>query len=306
MKTEHLAYLLTVWECGSITKASKKLYLSQQKLSRTIQMIEEELGFCLFERKSKGVTPTLEGTEFLKLAEIFLTQTQLLKQKYQHALTAQSLNGTLSLHAPNNIWGEKYSRIIQEFSHLYPRIKIQLDEIDYHDILDALHNNPPQIAIGLSISDAAHQQDVYIADDVRFIPMYEVKPVVYARSDSYFAQTYKTTSFQNLLTEPLVVYSSGSHTDYASIGRMFAPHGTPNIKYEVSNLQTYYDLLKAGDCIAIGAIPQNAPRLREGLTIIPIRSKSLYQIGAIVSKNRPLDAIEEAFLQFYYQTYHEL
>lgn len=305
MKTEHLEYLLMVWTCGSITKASKKLYLSQQKLSRTIQLIEDELGFQLFERKSKGVTPTLEGTEFLKLAENFLTHTHQLQQKYQQTQSAQSLIGILTLHTPNNIWGEKYSRIIQAFSHLYPQIRIQLDEADYHDILDSLHNAPPQIAIGLSISEDGQKQDSYIPKEVRFIPMYEVKPVVYARSDSYFAQTYKTTSFKNLLREPLVVYSSGSRSDYASIGRMFAPYGTPNIKYEISNLQTYYDLLKTGDCIAIGAVPQKAPNLRQGLTMIPIRDKALYQIGAIVSQKRPLDPIEEAFLQFYYDTYHE-
>lgn len=305
MKTEHLSYLLTVWECGSITRASKKLYLSQQKLSRIIQQTEEELGFHLFDRKSKGVTPTPTGTEFLKLAENFLTQTLRLQQQEQQSLAAQTLTGTLSLHAPNNVWGEKYSHIIQEFSTLYPLIKIQLDEIDYHDILPLLHQAPAQIAIVLSITDASAQSDSYIAEEVRFIPMYEVKPVVYARSDGYFAQTYKSASFKSLLREPLVVYSTNCAPSCSSIRRMFAPYGTPNIKYEVSNLQTYDDLLKTGDCIAIGAVPAKTPLTRKGLTIIPIRDKSLYQIGAVVSRQRPLSPIEEAFLHFYYQTYYE-
>ena len=135
--------------------------------------------------------------------------------------------------------------------------------------------------------------------------MYEVRPVVYARSDSYFAKTYKSTSFKSLLTEPLVVYSTNCAPICSSIRRMFAPYGAPNIKYEVSNLQTYDDLLKNGDCIAIGAIPPKTPLTRAGLTIIPIRDKRLFQIGAIVSRQRPLDPIEEAFLQFYAQMYHE-
>lgn len=50
-----------VAECGNITKASEKLFISQPAVSYSIKKLEDILGGTLFERSKKGVTLTSEG-----------------------------------------------------------------------------------------------------------------------------------------------------------------------------------------------------------------------------------------------------
>ena len=50
MDTRQLNYILTIAECGSISKAANKLFISQSGLNQQLQRIEKELGISLFER----------------------------------------------------------------------------------------------------------------------------------------------------------------------------------------------------------------------------------------------------------------
>lgn len=48
MDTRQLNYILTIAECGSISKAADKLFISQSGLNQQLQRIEKELGIsCL-------------------------------------------------------------------------------------------------------------------------------------------------------------------------------------------------------------------------------------------------------------------
>ena len=44
MDTRQLNYILTIAECGSISKAANKLFISQSGLNQQLQRIEKELG----------------------------------------------------------------------------------------------------------------------------------------------------------------------------------------------------------------------------------------------------------------------
>lgn len=60
---------MTVIQCGSITSAAKKLFISPQALSQQMDILEEEVGAKLFLRGRKGVELTLAGKEFLSGAQ---------------------------------------------------------------------------------------------------------------------------------------------------------------------------------------------------------------------------------------------
>lgn len=72
MQIKQLEYARTIAETGSITQAAQKLFISQQALSETLKLLEAELGFQIFKRSNKGVTPTAEGERFLQDLEIIL------------------------------------------------------------------------------------------------------------------------------------------------------------------------------------------------------------------------------------------
>ena len=58
MELRQIQYFIQLYKDKNITKASKNLFISQQGLSKSINKLEDELGFFLFERSSSGVIPT--------------------------------------------------------------------------------------------------------------------------------------------------------------------------------------------------------------------------------------------------------
>lgn len=74
MNTLHLTYAVEVERCGSITQAADNLYMAQPNLSKAIRELEESMGFAIFMRTSRGVTPTARGREFLGYARAILAQ----------------------------------------------------------------------------------------------------------------------------------------------------------------------------------------------------------------------------------------
>lgn len=69
MKIEHLYYFMEIVHAQSINKASNRLYISQQHLSRIVNALEKEFDVTLFKRTSKGITLTPQGENFYKYAD---------------------------------------------------------------------------------------------------------------------------------------------------------------------------------------------------------------------------------------------
>ncbi len=54
MTLQQLTYLVTVAECGNITDAAERLFLSQPSLSAAIHNLEKEMGVTALVRSNKG------------------------------------------------------------------------------------------------------------------------------------------------------------------------------------------------------------------------------------------------------------
>lgn len=76
-----MQYFATICECLNISIAAKVLYISQPALSATLMTMEEEVGFKLFERKSKGVYPTEEGKMLLSHVNTVLRRYHLMERE---------------------------------------------------------------------------------------------------------------------------------------------------------------------------------------------------------------------------------
>ena len=82
MTLQQLTYLVTVAECGNITEAAEKLFISQPSLSAAIHNLEKEMGLTAFVRSNKGVTTTREGDELLSYARMLLEQADNMKDHF--------------------------------------------------------------------------------------------------------------------------------------------------------------------------------------------------------------------------------
>lgn len=83
MTLQQIHYALTIEECGSMNKASEKLFIVQPTLTNAMQELEHEVGFSIFLRSHKGVIPTPEGAELLEDLRNLYRHYQMVLQKYE-------------------------------------------------------------------------------------------------------------------------------------------------------------------------------------------------------------------------------
>jgi DNA-binding transcriptional LysR family regulator len=69
MNDRQLRYALAVWRDRSFSRAAEQLNVSQSSISMQVKLLEDELGFQLFERTGQGIEATTIGRSFLKQAE---------------------------------------------------------------------------------------------------------------------------------------------------------------------------------------------------------------------------------------------
>ena len=79
MNTQHFQYIVEIERTRSISQAAKNLYLSQPNLSRVLHELEEQLGFAIFERTSRGVMPRIAGRCFSSMPGVFSWRWRALK-----------------------------------------------------------------------------------------------------------------------------------------------------------------------------------------------------------------------------------
>ena len=82
MQLHQLEYLLKVVECGSISQAAQKLYLSQPSLTKSIINLEQEYGIQIFERLPRGIRLTPEGKDFVHYAKRIITASNMLDKTF--------------------------------------------------------------------------------------------------------------------------------------------------------------------------------------------------------------------------------
>ncbi len=74
MDLRQLRYFAQIVESGSLSKASRCLFVAQPALSQQLAKLEDEVGKPLFQRSSRGVTPTESGLALYHHARFMLRQ----------------------------------------------------------------------------------------------------------------------------------------------------------------------------------------------------------------------------------------
>lgn len=129
MDMRQLQYFITICDVGSFSKASELCYISQQALSTSIMRLEDELDVKLFDRTSKGATPTKAGLIFRQKAEEIL---KIEKETKQHLGNLRKVSPNLTIGCAYGVIGVLADKLLN-IRELNNR-GIQLKIIEYTDI----------------------------------------------------------------------------------------------------------------------------------------------------------------------------
>lgn len=98
MDLRSLRYFQVVAECGSYSRGSELLRISQPAVSRAVRMLEEELGRPLFERHGHGVTLTEAGRLLLERSQSILRQVEQTARELRNGASGPA--GAISIALP--------------------------------------------------------------------------------------------------------------------------------------------------------------------------------------------------------------
>lgn len=124
MNLQQLDHLLALAETGSFSRASEKVHLTQPALSRSIQMLEQELGMQLVDRVGKRNELTPFGAMVLARAKRISMETHELKRAA--ALLADGQAGSVRLGlgaAPGALFS---SPLLIHMLRNHPKVGLQL------------------------------------------------------------------------------------------------------------------------------------------------------------------------------------
>lgn len=190
-----------VAKSGSISAASKNLYVSQPATSKAIKKLEEQLNVTLFYRNLNGMEITQKGKELLFYIEEAFNSLIIGERNVREddLFTA----GRLSIGVPSHIGRFFIFDKIAEFHKIYPSIQISIISRSSNEIMNLLVNHEIDFAIDSSPIDVTYA-------NLNVIPLGKVRHGFFYNKYSRINGIEDVTSIVDLKNMPLILPVSRS------------------------------------------------------------------------------------------------
>ena len=292
MKLQQLRYVVKVAECGSITEASRRLFVSQPSITASIRDLENEMGVHIFERTNKGVIVSEEGETFLGYARQVLDQADLLEGKYK---------GTSEQVPHFSVSCQHYSFAVNAFVDVIrefdaARYDFTLREEQTHEIIEDVAHMKSELGI-LYLSE--HNREVIermlAANELVFEGLFCATPHVFVCADHPLAGRSSVT-LADLEDYPFLSYEQGSYNSFYYSEELTSTfERRKNIR--VRDRATLFNLAMGlnGYTVCSGVISHelNGP----GIISIPLDVDEYMEIGIITRKNTTLTRYGQAYIE---------
>ena len=129
---------------GSFNKAAQQLHLTPSAISHAIAVMEEELGFALFNRGKNGVSMTSYGASLYPSIRDVLNSDEALKQSIARLNGLEK--GKVKLGVFNSVCASLLPGLLKSFAAHYPQIEIEVYQGTYDDVKEWLRTGQVDIA----------------------------------------------------------------------------------------------------------------------------------------------------------------
>lgn len=174
----------------SFYKAAEKLFTSQPAISKSVALLEKEVGAKLFERNPKGITVTAKGEQFYHYANSILKQVEILKN-LDYDKKDDVLN--MASYPSRNI-----SRLLTEFYNK-TESNIHYCEGSVQDIIDYVSKGICQFGLlYISPKQKPAFEHIIAHQNLEFVPIREAELCVYIGKNHELYQKGKTITIEEL------------------------------------------------------------------------------------------------------------
>ncbi len=223
METNRLKQFCVVFETKNLRKAAEVLNMSHSALSKSLKVLQDEIGLQLLEQSGRGIIITEQGKDFVFKAQALLDMEKnlLVKQPLPSEVFRIGTFESFSTHLIGMKW-DKY------FGHL----PLQLHELSTGRL---------EKAVADDVIDAAITYEPVPGKDLDFIPIGKTKMGIYHRKGAFAKMPFAEIPFASPLIPAIGMPSMAKGLDG------WPDHEIPrNIKYRVDLMESGLALVRAG------------------------------------------------------------
>lgn len=267
LNVRHLQMVQAIQEEGTLTGASRRLFMSQPALSRQLAKLERRIGSALFRRHPRGMTLTREGHRLLEAADRILGE--IARAEHDVKLLSQGHVGTLRITTECYMCYHWLPWVARAFGARFPRVEVQLVPEATRDPYGALERSAVDVALVYSAPPGTGA--------VELTEIFEDELVAVVASGHAVAGEAHLTP-ESLKAETLLCH-------YAEPGRgvlereFFEPSGVrPKRTMEMLVTPAVIEMARAGYGVAV--VPRwilDAPSSLEGLVVLPLGDGGLWR-----------------------------
>lgn len=143
LKTQE--YICTLAECGSITEAAKRLYISQPALSMYISNVEKSMGIQLFDRSGKNLKLTYTGELYVHKARQMIE----LQDEFEREVNdiRAGVTGRIRIGLQRKRSTTLTVNIIKNFREKYPDVELQFTLGEWASLLEKYEDKALDVLI---------------------------------------------------------------------------------------------------------------------------------------------------------------
>jgi DNA-binding transcriptional LysR family regulator len=262
MELRHLRYFVAVGEEQHYRRAAERLRVAQPALSRQIQMLEEEIGFKLFERLPRGVKITDAGNLFLDDARRILQEVNDSIGRAKRIASGQS--GTLRIGFVESIsWQGIVPDSLRDFRQNQPGVELQLRSLRSIEQIAAIHAGSLDAGYALPMANPDH--------GLAHIQIGVIKQIL-AVPNGHPLTKKKQIRLRDLIDEPFVAFPRWAiPTAYDRLMAAYARGGlkSPRVVQQTAAETMMLSLVQCG--VGVAFISSAAKwRCPPGVTLFPV------------------------------------
>lgn len=237
----HIFYIVA--QCGNISAAAKKLYISQPAVSKSISRLEEAFASPLLIRSSRGVTLTENGNLLYKQLE---TAFQAIRQGEEMISRNDLLGaGSLSVGVSTTLCKCVLLPYLQDYIAANPYVKVSLSCQSTYETITALENG----ALNLGLVGESERLE---SSHLTFLPIREIHDI-FVCSPEYLCKLQNQTgnATPDLLSQGTFLLLNKNNVTRQYIDKhMLLQNITMEHQIEVTTMDLLIDFARIGLGIA--------------------------------------------------------
>lgn len=279
MTLQQLKYAVTVAECGTISAAAEKLFISQPSLTTAIRELESEMGVTIFSRTNRGVIVSREGEEFLGYARQILSQAQLLQERFSGREQGEKRFAVSSQHF--NFTVLAFSRLVQNFRG--PRYSFHFRETTTYEVLEDVSQLRSEVGIlALNEDNERFLRRMFGKLGLEFAELKRVQAELFVSAEHPLADR-RFVTVEDVSPYPCITFEQGEHNGQFFFEGLSAVAAQSHKTICVRERATEYQLLRAlnGFSPDVGV----SAMYREEFVSLPLEPKQFHTIGYILRRD---------------------